>query len=153
MIRKLFIAIMMAFAGLTAGAAMADGAIYTGIFNDRAVDGYDAVAYFTSGKPVKGNKKFQIDYKGAEWRFASKANMELFQANPDKYAPQYGGYCAWAMARGHTASGDPKQWAIVDGKLYLNYDAKIKAKWDVDRPGFIAKADVEYPRTVDFGEE
>ncbi|PCI59549.1 MAG: YHS domain protein [Kordiimonadales bacterium] len=146
MLQKLIIAIALIFTVAITGAAAADDSIYTGTFSSKAVSGYDTVEYFKSGVPTKGNKKFKTEYKDAEWRFSSQENLDLFLADPTKYAPQYGGYCAWAMSSGYTASGDPKQWAIVDGKLYLNYDKSIKKKWDADRPGFIVKADVEYPK-------
>jgi len=136
----------------TGAASAADEPIYTGIFSSNAVGGYDTVAYFTEGKPLKGKKKFQTEYMDTKWRFASQENLDKFLADPTKYAPQYGGYCAWAMAGGYKASGDPEQWNIVDGKLYLNYDAKIKAKWEVDIPGFIVKADVNYPEVVGLNE-
>ena len=123
--------------------------IYTSWTNSNAVSGYDAVAYFTEAKAIKGNKEFQTEYMGAAWRFASKGNLDLFIANPTKYAPQYGGYCAWAAARGYTASGDPKEWKIVEGKLYLNYDAKVKAKWEKDIPGFIEAADKVFPTLIE----
>ncbi len=139
--------------GVSFSAAAEEDPIYTGLFNDRAVGGYDAVSYFEDGKPVKGDKKFSLTYMGAEWRFASAEHKQMFEANPTKYAPQYGGYCAWAMARGYAASGDPKEWRIVDGKLYLNYDAKIKAKWEKDIPGFIVKADENYPKLTGREEE
>jgi len=125
-------------------------AIYTGLFNNRALSGYDAVAYFKEGKPVKGKKSYKTSYMGSEWRFSSQENLDAFLAEPTKYAPQYGGYCAWAMGRGYTASGDPKQWRIVDGKLYLNYDAKIKRKWEADIPYFIKHADEFYPTLIDL---
>lgn len=134
-------------------ASAGEDPIYTGLFNNRAIGGYDAVSYFEDGKPVKGDKAFSLDYMGAQWRFGSAAHKAAFQADPMKYMPQYGGYCAWAMARGYTAKGDPEQWRIVDGRLYLNYDADIKAKWEADIPGFIAKADVNYPTLVDPIEE
>lgn len=145
--------------GATVAASAADEPIYTGLFNNRAVSGYDTVAYFTEGKPVKGNKKFRTDYMDTEWRFSSQENLDLFLADPAKYAPQYGGYCAWAMGggdngtRGYKASGDPKQWEIVDGKLYLNYNAEIKDKWVQDIPGFVEKADRFYPVVVDLNDE
>ena len=154
MMKRILIALSLVFAGSVA--AVADDPIYTGVFNSRAVSGYDTVAYFTEGKPVKGSKKFKTEYMGAEWRFSSQENLDLFLAEPAKYAPQYGGYCAWAMGgaesgkRGYTASGDPKVWKIVDGKLYLNYDKSIYDKWVVDIPGFITKADKFYPETVDL---
>jgi hypothetical protein len=111
-----------------------------------AVDGYDPVAYFTEGKPVEGKKEFSTDWNGAKWRFASAANRDLFVAEPAKYAPQYGGYCAWAVANNYTADTDPEAWAVVDGKLYLNYDKKVQEKWRQDVPGNIAKADQNWPK-------
>lgn len=128
--------------------ASAASEVYTGTFSSTAVSGYDTVAYFTEGKPVKGSKEFSTEYKGAKWLFSSAENQAKFEADPVAYAPQYGGYCAWAVSQGSTASGDPKQWAIVDGKLYLNYNADIKAKWDKDRSGFIAKANTEWPKLI-----
>lgn len=139
---------------VAAGAATAaDDPIYTGVFSSTAVSGYDAVAYFTEGKPVEGSKKFQTNYMDTKWRFSSQENLDKFIADPTKYAPQYGGYCAWAMAGGYKASGDPEQWKIVDGKLYLNYNAEVKADWEVDIPGFIKKADVNYPEVVGLNDE
>lgn len=151
MIKRLFMAFSIAF--FSGYAVQADDPIYTGVFSDNAVSGYDTVAYFTQGTPVKGSKKFRTDYMDAEWRFSSQENLDIFLSDPARYAPQYGGYCAWAMAGGYTAPGDPKQWKIVDDKLYLNYDEKIKAKWEVDIPGFIAKADEKYPDVVGLTEE
>lgn len=145
---KFFAFLALIFASAT-GAQAGEDPVYTGLFNNRAVGGYDTVAYFTEGKAVKGKKEFQTEYLGAEWRFASKENLERFLRSPGEYAPQYGGYCAWAAARGYTASGDPKEWKIVDNKLYLNYDAKVKAKWEEDIPGFIASADKIFPTLID----
>lgn len=122
--------------------------IYTSWTNNRAVGGYDTVSYFTEGKAQKGKKELSTEYMGAEWRFSSQANLDAFLANPAKYAPQYGGYCAWAAARGYTASGDPEQWKIVNNKLYLNYDAKVKAKWEKDIPGFIEAANRVFPTLI-----
>jgi len=122
--------------------------IYTKRFGNTAVSGYDVVAYFTSGEPTKGSKKFSLEHKGAEWRFASKENLDAFTENPQAYEPQYGGYCAWAVANGDTASSDPKQWNITDGKLYLNYNAKIQEKWLKDKVGFIEKADKNWPSVL-----
>lgn len=119
--------------------------IYTGTFSSLAVGGYDAVAYFKAGKPVEGSGAFSTEYKGATWRFASKENLGAFKANPAAYAPQYGGYCAYAVAQGSTASGDPLVWTVVDGKLYLNYDRDVQALWQRDIPGFIAKAEKNWP--------
>ena len=119
--------------------------VYTGTFSSTAVSGYDTVAYFTLGKPVEGKREFATTWKGAEWRFASAANLEAFKANPEKYAPQYGGYCAWAVSQGKDASADPEQWSIIDGKLYLNYNADIQKKWSADKANFIKAADKNWP--------
>ena len=130
---------------LTAAPANATDPIYTGFFSNLAVSGYDTVAYFTDGKPVKGNSSITHEYMGAVWQFASEANKAKFIADPEKYAPQYGGYCAWAVSQGYTASGNPNHWKVVDGKLYLNYDASVQEKWQKDIPGFIAAADKNWP--------
>ena len=91
--------------------------VYTAWPSDLAVSGYDAVAYFTEGRAVEGSDDFKLEHNGAEWRFASAENREAFAANPVKYAPQYGGYCAWAVSQGYTASTDPEAWKNVEGKL------------------------------------
>lgn len=113
-----------------------------------AVGGYDPVAYFEAGKPVEGTDEFATEYKGATWRFASAESRDKFIASPETFAPQYGGYCAWAVSQGYTASGDPKYWRIVDGKLYLNYDASVQETWETDIPGFIAKGDANWPAVL-----
>lgn len=114
-------------------------------FTGVAIKGYDTVAFFNDSDAVKGQKAFQSKWNGAIWRFQSEANLKAFEANPEKYAPQYGGYCAWAMADGKKAPVDPNQWDITDGKLYLNYDPGIKAKWLEDKAGFIRRADAKWP--------
>lgn len=131
---------------LVATAASAVAPVNKTLLGSLAVDGYDAVAYFTDGKPVEGSKQFTHEWNGATWRFASAAHRDLFTADPAKYAPQYGGYCAWAVSNNYTADADPEAWAIVDGKLYLNYDAKVQGKWQRDVPGNIAKADANWPK-------
>lgn len=122
--------------------------VFTATFSDVAIRGYDAVAYFTEGKAVEGREEHSFEWKGAEWHFASAENKDLFAADPEKYAPQYGGYCAWAVAQGKTASTDPEAWKIVDGKLYLNYNRKIQEKWQEDVPGNVAKADESWPKIL-----
>jgi len=122
---------------------------YTSLFSKNAAGGYDVTAYFTENKPVKGKKKFNTSYMGANWLFASQENLDLFLADPEKYAPQYGGYCAWAAAGGYTAKGDPKQWSLHDGKLYLNYDADIKRQWLDDKENLIVQADKNWPALLD----
>ncbi len=139
----LFAALAFVFAG--ASAAAAKEPVYTGRFSSVAVDGYDPVAYFTKGKPVKGDKSFSTKYQGAEWRFASAENLAAFEAAPLQYAPQYGGYCAWAIAQNYTGRGNPDNWAIVEGKLYLNYNDEIQSRWEKDIPGFIKAADANWP--------
>ena len=119
--------------------------VYTGLLSSLAVGGYDTVAYFKVGKPVQGKAEFETEYKGATWRFSTRENLEAFKASPAAYAPQYGGYCAWAVSQGYTASGDPQFWKVVNGKLYLNYDGSVQAKWEKDIPGFIVKADKNWP--------
>ena len=98
--------------------------IYTGFFSSSAIKGYDTVAYFTQEKAVEGNKKYQYQWKGAKWLFSSQKNLDLFTVNPDKYAPQYGGWCAYAVSQNTTASIEPDLFTIVDDKLYLNYIEK-----------------------------
>lgn len=148
MLRPLLAALALSAAApiLLASPAHADKPpIYTGTFSNTAVQGHDPVAYFTEGKPVKGSKDFTTDYKGAEFRFASQENLDTFLSDPEKYAPQFGGYCAWAVSEGYTAKGDADHWAIVDGKLYLNYDKKIQNRWEQDRAEHIVKANSNWP--------
>ena len=111
-----------------------------------AIKGYDPVAFHRQGKPVKGSGEYELQWKDAKWRFASAENRDLFEADPDRYAPRYGGYCAWAVSEGYTAGVDPKNaWNVVDGRLYLNYNAEIKQKWEKDIPGHIKKAGANWP--------
>jgi YHS domain-containing protein len=111
-----------------------------------AIKGYDTVAYWTVGEALKGDKKITSIYKGAEFRFASVENKALFDANPEKYIPEYGGYCAWAIGKSATgfAVGNGKYWKIVDGKLYVNYSKGVQKKWEKDIPGFIKTGDVHW---------
>jgi hypothetical protein len=113
-----------------------------------AIEGYDPVAYFEQGEPVEGSADHAFEWQGATWRFASAAHRDRFAAEPDTYAPQYGGYCAFAVAKGSTASIDPEAWRIVDGKLYLNYSKKVQKQWEEDVPGNIAKADANWPKIL-----
>ena len=107
--------------------------------------GYDAVAYYQQSAPVKGSSQFRYQWRGATWLFANAENRELFQADPERYAPQYGGYRAYAVSKGHTASIDPEAWKIVDGRLYLNYSKGVQKKWAEDVPGNIVNADRNWP--------
>lgn len=146
--RKIFASLFTALFILVSSQAHAKEPVYTSFFSDVAVSGYDAVAYFTENKPQKGSSAFVTEYKGAQWHFKNAANLAAFKASPEKYAPQYGGYCAWAVANNNTASGDPKQWTIQGGKLYLNYDANIQAKWLKNKVNLIEKADNNWPGVI-----
>lgn len=110
-----------------------------------AIDGTDPISYFTEGRPVEGDANITHDWNGATWRFTSVENRERFVASPEKYAPQYGGYCAWAVSQGYTASTDPEAWSIVDGKLYLNYSKSVQKRWEGDVPRHIASGDKNWP--------
>jgi YHS domain-containing protein len=151
MLRQIVIAISLAGLGLNAApmAFAEKPPIYRGLFDDAAVSGYDPVAYFKDGAPVQGKKAFEYAHQGATWRFASAENLAAFKADPGKYAPQYGGYCAWAVSQGYTAKGDPRNWRIVNGRLYLNYNTDIQKKWEKDIPGLIGKADANWPKVLE----
>ena len=135
-------AVIMVFAWLAAPAGAGTLVFST---KDGAIRGYDPVAYFRDGKPVKGSPQFMHEWMGTQWRFANAANRDAFAAEPSKYAPQYGGYCAWAVSQGYTAEIDPDAWTIKDGKLYLNYSKSVQATWAKDIPGNIAKGDRNWP--------
>ena len=113
-----------------------------------AIHGYDPVAYHTEGRPVEGSKAFTHEWKGATWRFASADHRDLFIADPERYAPAYGGYCAYAVAQGGKADIDPNAWSIVDGQLYLNLNARVQRLWQQDIPGHIARADANWSRLI-----
>ena len=109
-----------------------------------AIGGYDPVAYFDAGKPMRGNGYHTATYNGATYLFSSKGHQEKFTANPEKYAPQYGGFCAYGVAVGKKFFSNPKRWKIVDGKLYLNLDKDIQKTWNKDISGYIAKAETNW---------
>ncbi len=106
-----------------------------------ATHGYDPVAYFTESKPVKGYSQFAAEYQGAQWIFSSAENKALFEGNPEKFAPQYGGHCAFAAAHENVVDIDPAAWHIHEGKLYLNYNKSVQKKWLPKKAAFIPKAD------------
>ena len=113
-----------------------------------AVKGYDMVAYFIDGQPAKGDQAITYEWNGATWRFASAEHRDLFASEPEKYAPQYGGYCAYGVSQGATVSFDPNAWTIVDGKLYLNLSKRIQKKWGKDIPGYIDLANQKWPNLI-----
>jgi len=131
-----------------AGISRAADPVYSSFLSNKAVGGYDAVSFFSETGPVKGSADFSFEYNGKTWLFANSGNLELFISAPEKYAPQYGGYCAWAAAQDDLAPGDPKYWKIIDGKLYLNYSKKVQSDWEKDIPGFIAKANQNWPELL-----
>jgi YHS domain-containing protein len=142
--KKLLIPLSLFF-GFSLHAQDYPEAIYT--INGVAIDGYDAVAYFLQNSAVKGSKEFVHKWNGSTWQFASASNRDAFKQNPEKYAPQYGGYCAYGMSQGYKAKVDPiNAWTIVNGKLYLNYNKGIKAKWLPKKDELINKADVNWKK-------
>ena len=145
-IRRCFTLPLIALA--LAGPALALSPVNKTLFGGLAIEGYDPVAYFTEGRPVEGSREHVFDWNGATWRFASAAHRELFVQAPEKYAPQYGGYCAWAVSQGYTAGIDPEAWRIENGRLYLNYSPEVQKKWAADIPGNVAKGDATWPNLL-----
>ena len=134
-----------ALAGLvaTAAVALAVEPVYSkGGFG---LSGYDAVAYFSESKAVPGRPEFEHRWAGVRWRFVSAAHLRAFAAAPEKYAPQYGGYCAYAVSKNQIAPADPEAWKVVDGKLYVNYDQKVRTLWENELPDAIPRADRNWP--------
>jgi YHS domain-containing protein len=111
----------------------------------KAIKGYDPVAFFTASKPVKGADSLAYQWKEATWLFSSRQNMDAFKANPDKYAPQYGGYCAYGTSQGHKAPTQTDTWTVVNDKLYFNYNSKVKELWTKDQTALIKTADEKWP--------
>jgi hypothetical protein len=110
-----------------------------------AIDGTDAVAYFAQGRPVAGSDTHSVYWNGTTWRFASAENAAAFAATPEDFAPQYGGYCAWAVSQGYTASTVPEAWTIHGGKLYLNFSRRIRRRWERDIDANIAAGNANWP--------
>lgn len=144
-----FVAGLLALFGFAGAAFAAKPEIYTANFSKVAIGGYDTVAFFDEGQPVKGDKQFATEWKGVEWQFKNAANLEKFKSNPEAFAPQYGGYCAWAMAQGKLAPGYAQFWSIENGKLYLNFSKGVQEKWLPNKAGFIADADKIWPAILD----
>jgi YHS domain-containing protein len=130
--------------------SFASDPIETGTFNNKAIYGFDTVAYFTENKAVKGQDKITFEWRGAQWHFASEENRELFKSAPLTYAPQYGGYCAYAMSDGRLVGVDEDAFTIVDGKLYLNYSKSVMKEWRKEQTLYIEQADALYPTLVDL---
>ncbi len=142
--RTVLLAAVLAFA---APALAQKAEVYTSW--GAAIRGYDPVAYFTEAKPVQGLATHTHQWKGATWRFASAQNRDAFAAAPEKYAPQYGGYCAYGVAEGYTVSTVPEAWSVMQGKLYLNYSLAVQRDWQKDPAGYIRKADANWPKALE----
>lgn len=112
-----------------------------------ALRGYDPVSYFTAGEPQKGKPEHSYEHGGTKFLFASAANRKAFAENPGKYAPQFGGYCAYGASNGYKVSTQPDAFAVVDGKLYLNYNRDVLEMWKKDPPTFIERAEEKWPET------
>ena len=117
-----------------------------------AIGGYDAVSYFSEGGPVAGSAAFEYRWNGALWRFASADARDRFVADPAAFAPQFGGYCAWAVSQNYIAPGDPKVWRIVDGRLYLNYNQRAKELWEADISASIERGKANWPAVLEKAE-
>ena len=143
------VAVVLAVAVISTASLAAQPEIYVNGQTGIAINGYDAVAYFRQNRPVEGKAEHSLDWKGATWHFSSAENKAQFAANPEKFAPQYGGYCAFAVSYGSTASTDPQAWSIVDDKLYLNYSLGVRGRWKQDLEANIAKADRNWPKVLD----
>lgn len=135
----------MTFAALTTHAQQSE--IFA--LDGKAIKGYDVVAFFKDMKPVAGVDSLVYNYKGSDWLFASRHNLEAFKANPEMYVPQYGGYCAYGTSEGHKAPTEANTWTIVDDKLYFNYNMKVKNSWSKNREALIEKADMQWPLIKD----
>ena len=138
---------------ITSVAALANPPVETGTFNNKAIYGYDTVAYWQQNKAVKGSEDHVFTWLGAEWYFSSAENKALFEANPEKYAPQYGGYCAYAMSDNRLVGIDEDAFTIYNDKLYLNYSKRVSKAWNENKDQFIAEADGYYPNKVDLPAE
>jgi YHS domain-containing protein len=143
-----FAAVVTMLACASAPALAAKAEVFTGIVEGIGAGGYDVVSYF-SGNPLEGKSEFSTQWKNAQWHFASAENRDTFIAAPEKYAPQYGGYCAYAVSKGYTAKGDPNAWSVVDGKLYLNFNKSVRATWQTDIQGNISNANANWPKVLE----
>ena len=122
--------------------------VYTSFISNVAISGYDPVAYFTDGAAYKGKSEFEYEWKGAKWRFYTEENKNKFVLDPEAYEPQFGGYCAYAIGLGKSASSDPSQFTIVNGKLYLNYNSRTKILWAKEQEKFISQAEQNWPKLI-----
>lgn len=141
-------------AGAAVSVALASSALAAGVelnasSTGLALQGYDPVAYFTEGEATPGDWRITASYQDATYRFSNEEHKAAFEADPEAFLPEYGGYCAFGAAMGFKFDGDPEQWRIVDGELYLNISADIQERWLQDVPGYIEQADSNWPTIVD----
>lgn len=141
---------LFALLSLFSFSALAKDPVETGTFNNKAIYGFDPVAYFTMNKPVEGSEDYTYSWRGADWFFSSKEHMDLFVSAPEKYAPQYGGHCSYAMSSGRFVGIDEEAFTIYNGKLYLNYSKSVREDWLKDKDEFIRKADKNYAEKADL---
>ncbi len=121
------------------------------VYNNKsgAIEGYDAVAYFNESKAVKGSSEFTYEWNNTTWSFSSEKNLTSFKENPEKYAPQFGGYCAYAVSKGNVFKSSPEAWTIVGGKLYLNFNKMVQKKWLKDQDSLIKLGESNWPKVID----
>ncbi|MCU0831891.1 MAG: YHS domain protein [Rhizobiaceae bacterium] len=123
-------------------------AIFTGLIDGVGAGGYDLVAYFADNAARRGDAQITADHDGVTYRFASAANRDLFAANPERYLPAYGGYCAFAVANGYTAKIDPEAFTVADGRLFLNFSKSVRTRWLKEQAANIAKGDANWPAVL-----
>jgi YHS domain-containing protein len=143
--KKIMLSVLVVLTGLVVFAQKSEVCTKSGV----AIEGYDPVAYFTQGKPTEGSDQFAYKWNGAEWHFMNQKDLDLFKSDPQKYAPQYGGYCAYGMSKGHKATTDPNAWTIVNNKLYLNYSMDVLKMWRDKKEEKIQAADKNWPTVKD----
>lgn len=148
--KAFWLALVFVFSGVSSVAHSAGSEYYTTFMGNAAVGGFDTVAYFTMGKAVKGKRKHSWEWSGVNWRFVSEAHLKMFKTDPEKYAPKYGGHCAWAVSeKGMLYRGNPQHWKIIDGHLYLNHNPSINKRWLKDYADHIQKANEQWPALKD----
>lgn len=144
----IILAISLAACGVGPNSASADEpSVYTNWRTNAALGGYDAMS-FHDGTPVKGDPQFYFNYQGAMFYFSSQDNRNRFISEPERFAPAYGGYCAWAVAKGKLAPGDPEHWSVKDGRLYINFSGRIQRRWDKKSQIYITNADNNWPHIL-----
>ncbi len=126
--------------------ASAEPTFYTGLFSKTALKGYDVVFYYQNNQAQKGDSRFSHQFQGVQWNFVNEKNLSTFKSDPTKYIPQYGGWCAYAMADGKKVGVDPRSFDIKNGKLYLNYNKKVQKKWQKKQDQYIPKADKHWEK-------